>query len=151
MGYNFEYCQKIVLFRNNFSEVLLAKRKNENDFNGIYSFIGGKMETTDDSIIAGLQREKNEEIGAAVKIKIFLDYSVNHFYVKKSGASMILPHYPAVYQSGEIVLNDEYSDYQWVKINELENFEPKIFTIYPITLKLIKLIQAIPDLEAQII
>ena len=56
--YLFQNCQKIVVFKDNNTKVLLAKRKGENDFEGVYSFIGGKMETTDDSIIKGIQREK---------------------------------------------------------------------------------------------
>jgi hypothetical protein len=36
---------------------------------------------------------------------------------------MILPHIPAVFEGGKIVLSDEYSDYKWVLITELESFE----------------------------
>ncbi len=60
--YNFQYCQKIVVFRNNNTEVLLAKRKGENDYDGTFSFIGGKMETTDNNPVEGMRREKNEEV-----------------------------------------------------------------------------------------
>jgi hypothetical protein len=42
---------------------------------------------------------------------------------------MILPHVYARYVSGEIDLNEEYSDYKWVPIAELNSFEPKIETI----------------------
>jgi len=41
--------------------VLLAKRAGEADYDGTWSFIGGKMETTDATLVAGMQREKNEE------------------------------------------------------------------------------------------
>lgn len=41
----------------------MAKRKGKNDYDGTYSFVGGKMETSDNGILEGLKREKNEEIG----------------------------------------------------------------------------------------
>lgn len=87
------------------------------------------METTDESIIAGLQREKNEEIGTTCKIGLYPSFSTNLLFRKKDGNSMILPHYLAVHQGGDIVLSDEYSEYRWVPIDELPQFEPKIETI----------------------
>jgi hypothetical protein len=63
----------------------------------VFSFIGGKMETTDDGIIAGLKREKDEEVGENFKIKIFPNLSYNTFFRKKDGNAMILPHYLAVH------------------------------------------------------
>jgi len=42
---------------------------------------------------------------------------------------MILPHFYAVYQSGEIDLNEEYSEFRWVALEEIVSFEPKIPTI----------------------
>ena len=126
--YNFQYCQKIVLFSKDLKSVLLAKRKGEQDYDGIFSFVGGKMEITDESIIAGLKREKNEEIGAC-KILINPKFSINLFFIKKDNSKMILPHYYAIYQAGEIELSEEYSEYKWVLLQELNNFEPKIKTI----------------------
>jgi hypothetical protein len=52
---------------------------------------------------------------------------------------MILPHYYAKYIKGDIVLNDEYEDYRWIKVNELNKFEPKIKTIPDIVKKIITL------------
>lgn len=125
----FQYCQKIILFNENSTSVLLARRKGEADYDGIYSFIGGKLETTDGGFVAGLQREKNEEIGEQVQVKICPLVSYNAYFTKKDGSAMVLPHFCAVYQGGEIVINDEYSDYKWVKLDELATFEPKIETI----------------------
>lgn len=44
--YFFQNCQKVVVFKDNNTKVLLAKRKGENDYDGIYSFVDGKMETS---------------------------------------------------------------------------------------------------------
>ena len=46
----FQYCQKLIVLSEDKTQVLLAKRKGEADYDGVYSFIGGKMETTDESM-----------------------------------------------------------------------------------------------------
>jgi len=147
----FQYCQKIVVFSEDLQSVLLCKRKEEEDFDGIFSFIGGKMETTDENILQGLKREKNEEIGANCKIKIYTKFTTQEEYKKKDGNFMILPHFYSIYVSGEIELNEEYSEYKWVKIDELDSFEPKIPTIIPVVNKLKHLKQIIKETDFVII
>lgn len=136
----FQVCQKIVIFRNNDSEILLARRHGEADLKGIFSFVGGKIETADGSIIAGLKREKDEELGVDFKIAIHPALNELFYYSKKDGNQMVLPHYYAEYRSGEIELNlGEYSEYRWVKLTELNNFEPKIQTINKVVADLLKI------------
>lgn len=125
----FQYCPKIVVFRNDDQEVLLARRIDEQDYNATYSFIGGKSEVTDGTLIEALQREKNEEVGEQFKIRINAAISWNIRFNKKDGNTMIIPHHYAVYVSGEVALSSEYDDYKWVKVSELESFEPKINNI----------------------
>ncbi len=139
----FQYCQKIVIFNDTEDAVLLAKRKGEADFDGVYSFIGGKMETTDGGFVPGLQREKNEEVGENVKLDVFPHISINEYYTKKSGQAMVLPHIYAIYRGGEIKLNEEYAAYAWVNLADLEAFEPKIATITPIVNSMLKIKQII--------
>lgn len=134
--YNFQYCQKIVVYLKDELSVLLCKRKDEADFDGVFSFIGGKMETTDKNIIEGLRREKNEEVGENFKIKLFPAFTTNIFFVKKDGNAMILPHYYAVHESGDIQLSDEYSEFKWVQLKDIAAFEPKVFSIPEILDKL---------------
>jgi 8-oxo-dGTP pyrophosphatase MutT (NUDIX family) len=129
----FQYCQKLVVLSADKKSVLLAKRKREADYDGIFSFIGGKMETTDIDLVAGMKREKNEEISTNTLVKILPYETHNVFFCKKDGNSMVLPHIPGVFVSGEITINDEYSEYKWVPIVELDNFEPKIEGIFEIT------------------
>ncbi len=125
----FQYCQKIVLFNTDCTSILLARRKNEQDFDGTFSLIGGKLEKKDGSLIEGLRREKNEEIGGNAMIKICPFLSYNVFYQKKDSSGMILPHYVGIYESGEIKLSNEYSEFVWVSVNDISAFEPKIDTI----------------------
>ena len=128
--YNFQYGQKIILFSEDWHRVLLAKRRGEADYDGAFSFIGGKMEITDASILEGLRREKNEEIGAAAKVQVYLGATHNVFFRKQDGSAMILPHYLARYTGGEIELNtEEYSEYRWVPLGQLETLEPKVENI----------------------
>ncbi len=149
--YYFQYCQKIVVFSHDFTKVLLCKRKNEADYDGVYSFIGGKMETTDKNIITSMQREKNEEVGENFKVKIYTKFSNNLIFKKKSGDYMILPHYLAIHAGGDIKLNEEYSEYQWVNIADLEQFEPKIKNIPESVNKLLKLKTIIEDKDLKLI
>lgn len=129
----FQYCQKLVIVSPDFNSVLLAKRREEVDYDGVFSFIGGKMETTDQSLLEGMKREKDEEIGPKANVKVLPNESYNLLFRKKDGTSMILPHIAGVFQSGEIELNEEYSEYKWVPMDELEKFEPKIKNIPQLT------------------
>lgn len=129
----FQYCQKLIILSADKQSVLLAKRKGEADYDGTFSFIGGKMETTDADMITGMKREKNEEIGTNAKVKILPYETYNVFFRKKDGNSMILPHIAGIFVSGNIVINEEYSEYKWVPIAELDSFEPKIANITEFT------------------
>ncbi|MCD4704895.1 NUDIX hydrolase [bacterium] len=128
--YNFQYCQKIVVYSKDRLSVLLCKRKDEPDFDATFSFIGGKLETTDDNIIEGLKREKNEEVGVDFKIRIFPNFTTNIHFVKKDGSPMILPHFYSIHESGSIQLNnDEYSEYKWVLLKDIPNLKNIISNI----------------------
>ena len=139
--FKFMYCQKIIVFSKDEKKVLLAKRKGENDYDGVFSFIGGKMETTDKSLIEGLTREKNEEVGENFKIKVFHTFSHNLLWRRNDGNAMVLPHYLAIHESGEITLNEEYSEYVWVPLDELDNFEPMIKNIPQASQTVLRLLQ----------
>jgi hypothetical protein len=102
----------------------MARRAGEADYDGVYTFIGGKTETTDGGLLAGLKREKDEEIGPEARLKVcYLMSCYQVWYTKKNGNSMILPHHIAIYQEGEIKLNPaEYDDYKWVPVAEVDKF-----------------------------
>jgi len=143
--YCFQNCQKIVIFSESNSKVLLAKRKGENDYDGTFSFIGGKMETTDKDLVEGMRREKNEEIGDACKIRLYPIFNISNYFIKKDGSCMVLPHYYAKYISGEIKINEEYSEFQWVPVSEIDTFEPKIANIPETARRLLKLVPLIEE------
>ncbi|MBH41397.1 MAG: hypothetical protein CL685_01650 [Candidatus Magasanikbacteria bacterium] len=149
--YNFQYCQKLVIYSKDESSVLLCKRKDEADFDGAFSFIGGKMENTDSGIIDGLQREKDEEVGKDFNIKVFPFFTTNIFFVKKDGSAMILPHFYAIHTAGDVVLNEEYSEYAWVSLEDVDNFEPKINTISDVLHKMTILKKVIKETPFKIL
>ncbi len=137
---SFQYCQKIVIFSSDGTSVLLGKRVGEQDYDGVFSFFGGKMEITDKDILDGLKREKNEELGENVKIKVYTPFTLNLSYRKKDGRNMILPHYYAIYLGGTIQINKkEYSEYKWVQLSELKTFEPKVETIPNTVMQILRL------------
>lgn len=125
---NFQYCPKLVVLDDD-DRVLLARRRGEADYDDTYSFIGGKAEVTDGGILEAIKREKEEEIGRRALVLVAPYLSFNVYYTKKDGSAMILPHMYARYVSGEIDLSDEYSDYKWIPVAELDDFEPKIETV----------------------
>ncbi len=125
----FQYCQKLIVLSDDKTKVLLAKRKGEADYDGVYSFIGGKMETTDETLLAGMKREKDEEIGKDAKIAVLPNETYNLLFRKKDGNCMVLPHIASIFVSGDIKLNEEYSDYKWITLDKLEEFQPKIENI----------------------
>lgn len=97
------------------------------------------MEATDSSIIEGLKREKDEEVGVNFQILLYPKFSMNFLFTKKDGNSMILPHYLSIHEKGEIDLNEEYSEFQWVELDKLEEFEPKIANIPHIINEMLRL------------
>ena len=65
---------------------------------------------------------------------------------------MILPHFYAIHDSGEIKLNkEEYSEFRWIPIKDIHNFEPKFFTIPEILNKFSILKKIINETDAVII
>jgi hypothetical protein len=76
-----------------------------------------------------VKREKNEEVGSAVRLNVLADETYNVLFRKKDGNSVILPHIASLYTTGDIQLSDEYSDYKWAPVTELTTFEPKIANI----------------------
>lgn len=136
----FQYCQKLFVVNESENSVLVARRAGEADYDGVYSLIGGKMEHQDGGIVDSLAREKNEEIGKEAEVTVLLTYSYNAMFRKKDGSFMVLPHYYARYQGGDIKLNEEYSDFKWISLDKLDTFEPLIANVPDIGQTLLRLL-----------
>jgi hypothetical protein len=119
--------------------VLLARRSGETEYDEVFSLIGGKMERDDGSLLAGLAREKNEEIGPHAAVEVLVTYSHNVLFWKIDGNAMVLPHFLARYLGGEIQLGEEYSEYRWVPLVDLAAFTPMIENIPQVGSTLVQL------------
>jgi 8-oxo-dGTP pyrophosphatase MutT (NUDIX family) len=120
----FHYCPKQIIFSEDKKSVLMARRAGEADYDGVYSFVGGKTETTDGNLLKGLKREKDEEIGASARVKICWSFSCYQaWYRKANGNYMVLPHHVGIFIGGTVDLNkDEYDDYKWVPVEEIGEY-----------------------------
>jgi hypothetical protein len=88
------------------------------------------MQTTDSSIQTAMGREKNEEIGELAQVKVCLTIARPVLFHKKDGSQMIVPHHIAQFVGGKVVLSDdEYSEYKWAGLDQLQSFEPKVENI----------------------
>lgn len=140
MSYDLQYCPKLVILSQDKKNVLLWKRRGKLDYDGIFALVGSKMNTDDASILDWIARIKREEVWSECQIRIYPTFSHNVFFQTGDGKTMILPHYLAIYDGGEIQINQElYSEYRWMPLDEIDTFEPKIPTI-PIAIReLVKL------------
>jgi 8-oxo-dGTP pyrophosphatase MutT (NUDIX family) len=146
----FIYCQKLVILSADKKSVLLAKRQGEEDYDQTYTFIGGKMETTDKNIVSAMKREKDEEIGSKCIVKVLAEETYNVLFRKNNGDSVILPHIAGIYLTGDIELSDEYNDYAWVPLTKLEAFGPKVPNITEITNWAVKKLSQ-PNINVQLV
>ena len=64
---------------------------------------------------------------------------------------MILPHFYAVYLEGHIQLSEEYSEYKWIRLDEIVRFEPKIDIIPDVLDKLAILKRIIKETRFKVI
>lgn len=128
--YHFQFCPKLVILSSDLSKVLLGKRRGESDYDGVFSFIGGKMEDIDQTIVEGIKREKNEEIGGNFLLQLYPDISSSLLFIKSDNTHMIVSYYLAIHHGGEITPNHkEYSEYRWIDIDLIAKLEPKVPTI----------------------
>lgn len=79
---------------------------------------------------------------------MYLEASRNLLFRKSDGTAMIVPHYLAHHVGGDIDLNaEEYSEYRWVSVDELEGLEPKIANIPEFVAWASSLRQAMSDMR----
>lgn len=125
---------------------MLVRRYGETDYDGAFSFIGGKMEGSDSSIIDALKREKDEEVGSTFRVRVYPNATNNWLYRKKDGSNMILPHYICQHTAGGVALNQaEYSEWRWIPLDDLATLEPKIESIPKMVEWAVKLKDALQD------
>lgn len=96
-------------------KILIARRKPEKKFGGLWEFPGGKIEHHEEPELA-LTRELTEELGIKAKIGKFIGR------VTLPENKIAMSAYEVKYFSGELTLLD-HSEFKWVKHSELNNYE----------------------------
>lgn len=138
-----ELCPKLVVVDEGRDALLLCRRHGEEDLDGHFSFVGGKLEEDDQSLLSGIAREIREELGGSVRLDVLLPFSVDVLFTKSSGVRMTLPHFYARYVGGELALNaEEYSEARWVPFAEIERVRPLVGNIPAIARQLKAIRQA---------
>lgn len=95
---------------------LLAKRSKD----GLWEFIGGKEEKTDTGIKQTAVREAEEEFGIEPKpVKVGESYQS-----KRDSRYRLVPVYMEA-ESLEVEMKDEHLAYEWISLEEFENYDTK--------------------------
>lgn len=97
--------------------VLIARRRADDRFGGLWEFPGGKLEAGE-SPEAGLRREIDEELGIAIAVGPRLGF----FPYAGADWSMELQAFRAVWTSGDLVRR-EHDEIRWAAPEELPGFE----------------------------
>lgn len=117
-----------VVIVNDKNEILLVKRpKDDHHGAGKWDLPGGNLEEGE-NILDGVKREIKEEIGIEVKLENIIyvndfekkyaekhDFDGQKTFTNGKGIRIL-----AFYESGEIKLSDEHSEYKWVDISKAE-------------------------------
>ena len=121
-----------IIYKNR--KYLIVKRsQNKKAFPGKWTVPGGGLEvddyintpkTTSESwylaVTNSLRREIKEEVGVEVgKLKYLLDIT----FIRPDGIPVVVLSYFCNWQSEEVKLNEENTDYKWVTFDEAKNYD----------------------------
>jgi len=117
---------------------LITKRAmHEDHFPGLWTVPGGKLSTDDYthlpftkgdahsnqwyySLTNTLKREVREEVGLEIDS---LEYLLDLTFIKANGTPVLVLSYIARHASGEVILGDDETDFRWVSVGELSQYE----------------------------
>ena len=122
---------------NDNNEVFLAKRQEDDFLGGYYELPGGKMEQ-DETLYNTLVRETKEETNLEIsKVICYIDYKD---YISSKGKKTRLFNFAVKVSNPNDVILNEYDEYKWININEIENInDDNIFPNVKRTIMLYKL------------
>jgi dATP pyrophosphohydrolase len=99
-------------------EFLLLLRAKKKIYANQWRMIGGKVEEGEDYWMAAL-RELKEELDIRPD-NFWVIPSVNTFYEAKTDQIHQIPAFAAEISEQQISLDDEHTEYRWVKVDEIE-------------------------------
>ena len=83
--------------------------------------VGGKVEGDETAWQAGLRELKEET--SLEPVLFWAIPSVNNFYIQDKDQVVHIPAFAAQISTDvEIVLNEEHTEYRWIKISEIKNY-----------------------------
>lgn len=116
----FQISQKMVLFDTQKQMFLVAKVADEEGFYakryGVWDLPGGKIDVSDQSLEEALAREVKEEIGDVRYGTVGVIGVQMADYLK---GKALLVGYLGIYDSGDIVLSSEHTEYNWVTLDDV--------------------------------
>jgi mutator protein MutT len=112
----FRILTKGLIIRNN-DEFLLLKRREGSFAGGQWDIPGGKLEFGE-ALEESLLREIYEE--TRLKVKVNKVISISSGINNEQKRQYITLVYLCPYQSGDVILNEEHTDYKWVRVNSIE-------------------------------
>ncbi|MEI7580823.1 MAG: NUDIX hydrolase [bacterium] len=83
---------------------------------------GGRIDDTEHTVTlsAIMQREVCEELGSEVRYTLGKPLFQFRRHIKAKGLHVFLTVYAAEFLSGEIVISDEHTGYQWIQARDVE-------------------------------
>ena len=115
---NVIFGQKAFILKDN--KILIIKRSEVDMFLGMWDVPGGKIEENE-ILLEGLTREIKEEVGLTLE-QISLVLTTSKFIGSKGDYPIIFRNIYLCSASGEIKLSSEHSEYKWVELDELCNY-----------------------------
>lgn len=111
----------ICVVQNDQAELLLVKRTQHRNFNpGLWGFPGGHIETNEAPVDCAW-RELREEIGTDHQVELLT--SAGPFIDRHYGGRFEAWLFHYRWSRGTITLNAEHSEYVWVGLNSLHDYE----------------------------
>lgn len=102
-------------------EVLLGKKDGEN----FYRFVGGFVDSTDESITSAARRELLEEVGniEVADFEIIGESKIDDWRYKKDEENIFTILFKCKYIYGSVTASDDIAYLEWIKIEDLETIE----------------------------
>lgn len=107
-----------VILKNDLGNVLLLKRNPKDSFPNTWSLPGGKVDKNDKGLNGTAIRETREETGLEIRNlkELYFDIGVCH------EEKMYPVHYFRADYSGEVRLNEEHTNFEWVDKDKIRDY-----------------------------
>lgn len=109
----------VAFIKNDEGKLLLLKRASHKRKGDMWNVLSGRIETGEEPDDC-LWRELKEELGDQFQATLLRQ---SQYIDKQEDGTWETHLYVLQYTDGEVVLNDEHSEYQWVAVDELDRWD----------------------------